>query len=222
MLRLLESLRSDAPPRADSLQGVESQSRPDPLRSLAQAAGTGDVAAQRTLAMSVGPALLHVLRSALGVGYPELEDVLQEVLASLFSALPRFRNECTVLHFGCRIALHTALNARRRHDARGRSLAGALCDEIEEAAATDELSPAEQLAASRRREALRSLLQELPLAQAEVLGMHTMLGHTVEETAAALHVPVNTVRSRLRLALGALRRRIQADEGLLEIVGGMP
>jgi DNA-directed RNA polymerase specialized sigma24 family protein len=48
--------------------------------------------------------------------------------------------------------------------------------------------------------------------------MHTMSGHTVAETAAALDIPIDTVRSRLRLALGALRRRIGDDAALLEIV----
>jgi RNA polymerase sigma-70 factor (ECF subfamily) len=82
------------------------------------------------------------------------------------------------------------------------------------------LSPAELLAAARRREVLRGLLEELPPAQAEVLALHTMLGHSVAETAAVTGTPANTVRSRLRAALSALRARADADAVLAETARG--
>jgi DNA-directed RNA polymerase specialized sigma24 family protein len=47
-----------------------------------------------------------------------------------------------------------------------------------------------------------------------------MLGYTVQETAATLGAPLDTVRSRLRRALAALRERIHRDSALLEVVGG--
>ncbi len=40
----------------------------------------------------------------------------------------------------------------------------------------------------------------------------------VQEVADATGVPVNTVRSRMRLAKEALRRRIEADPDLLEML----
>jgi RNA polymerase sigma-70 factor (ECF subfamily) len=74
------------------------------------------------------------------------------------------------------------------------------------------------LAAARRRAALRRLLSELPELQAEVLALHTVLGYTVEETAAVTGAPLNTVRSRLRAALSALRQAVLADSARLELV----
>jgi DNA-directed RNA polymerase specialized sigma24 family protein len=47
-----------------------------------------------------------------------------------------------------------------------------------------------------------------------------MLGHTVEETARNLNIPINTVRSRLRTALGVLRERVRDDGGLFEAMKG--
>ena len=58
--------------------------------------------------------------------------------------------------------------------------------------------------------------------QAEVLALHTMLGHSVAETAAVTRVPVNTVRSRLRAALAALRERAGRDAVLSETARSEP
>jgi len=65
---------------------------------------------------------------------------------------------------------------------------------------------------------VRRLVAELPELQAEVLALHTMLGYTVEETAKVTGAPVNTVRSRLRTALSALRQAVLADGARLEVV----
>jgi RNA polymerase sigma-70 factor (ECF subfamily) len=46
--------------------------------------------------------------------------------------------------------------------------------------------------------------------------MRVVLGWSLEEIAAHTRVPVNTVRSRLRLAKEAMRRRIEADSDLVE------
>jgi RNA polymerase sigma-70 factor (ECF subfamily) len=41
----------------------------------------------------------------------------------------------------------------------------------------------------------------------------------MQEVADATGAPVNTVRSRLRLAKEALRRRIEEDPALIEVLG---
>lgn len=208
MLRLL---RSGARPASRSAE------RSDPLRPIALRAAAGDVDAQRTLLTEIGSSLLRTVRAVLGTTHPDVEDVLQDAMAAVHSALPGFRGECTTLHFACRVAVQTAMNARRRSRFRAAHVAHLPDEELAELA-THQPSPAERLAAARRREALRALLCELPEPQAEALALHVMLGYTVEETAAATSAPINTVRSRLRAALAALRQRIHADGALLELV----
>jgi RNA polymerase sigma-70 factor (ECF subfamily) len=183
------------------------------------AAGAPD--AQRTLLAEIGSPLLRTVRAVLGTGHPEVEDVLQDAMAAVHTALPGFRGECTTLHFACRIAVQTAMNARRRTRFRSRHVSATPDEELVEIAGGGP-SPAELVAGARRREALRELLCELPDAQAEVLALHTVLGYTVEETAEAIGVPLNTVRSRLRTALTKLRERVQADVALLDAIGGEP
>jgi RNA polymerase sigma-70 factor (ECF subfamily) len=217
MLRLLKGgagsgpeIRSDAAPLERRLGRAE-----DPLGPLSAAAAAGDRAAQQTLLVTVGPSLLRVVRGVLGARHPDVEDTLQEAMVSLHLALVGFRGECTTLHFGCRIAVQTALNARRRSGYRTRHTPNTEPAELDELA-RDERSPAEAFEAAACREALRTLLSELPTAQAEVLALHTLLGYTVEETAATLAVPQNTVRSRLRAALARLRERVPTRPALLE------
>jgi RNA polymerase sigma factor (sigma-70 family) len=208
MLRLLRSGRQVDGPRSERL---------DPLQGIARAAARGDRAAQRTLLIETGSAVLRVVRAVLGGNNPELEDVFQEAMTAVHLALPGFRGECSTRHFVCRVAVQTAMNARRRGRTRARHVEVADDGKLAELA-RDETSPAELLAAARRRAALRRLLDGLPELQAEVLALHTMLGYTVEETAQVTGAPVNTVRSRLRAALTALREAVLADGARFEIV----
>jgi RNA polymerase sigma-70 factor (ECF subfamily) len=49
--------------------------------------------------------------------------------------------------------------------------------------------------------------------QAETILMRMVLGCSVEEIAVATQVPVNTTKSRLRLAKDFLRRRLDGEMG---------
>jgi RNA polymerase sigma-70 factor (ECF subfamily) len=213
VLRLLKgSLRKE---RASNEVAVEAV---DPLAALARAAAGGDRDASRTLLVMLGPALLGTVRGVLGVRHPDVEDVLQETMTAVHAALPGFRAECRTVHFACRVAAQTAMNARRRAGYRTRITPSAAPEEVADLA-RDERSPADAHAANERREALRGLLDELPFTQAEALALHVVLGYSVDETAAATGTPRDTVRSRLRTALVALRKRVESDGALLELLG---
>jgi RNA polymerase sigma-70 factor (ECF subfamily) len=211
MLRLIRSEgREESPARART-------PGEDPLRAVARAAAQGQREAQRTLLVAVGPALLRAIRGVLGSAPHEVEDTLQEAMVAFHLALGSFRGECSTQHFACRIAVQTAMNARRRAGYRRRHTPSVAPEELDATAGSDS-SPAQRLAAQRRRALLRQLLCELPDAQAEVLAFHSVLGHTVEETAAALGIPIDTVRSRLRNGLSKLRARVANDSELLALV----
>ncbi|HEY2405865.1 MAG TPA: sigma-70 family RNA polymerase sigma factor [Polyangiaceae bacterium] len=214
MLRLLRDPGSGPPsPDGESARAHAA----DPLYALLAQVARGNRVAERTLLLAVAPAVLGVVRRVMGAHSPELEDVCQEASLALLSALPSFRAESSILHFASRVALLTALATRRRRAAREREV-GSEPEEVADGA----LSPAELVDAARRRHALRELLDELPLAQAEVLGLHVVLGYTVEETSNVIGAPVNTVRSRLRRGLAALREELARNRKLYEVVGAKP
>jgi RNA polymerase sigma-70 factor (ECF subfamily) len=162
--------------------------------------------------------LLRAVSALLGREHPDVDDLVQEVLIDVVDALPAFRGECTVLHFAIRIAARKAIAARRRSVAvRGwleRFHVG------ERPLRETPQSPGEAVLADSRRRLLCELLAELPEAQAETVVLRALLGHSLEETAAITRVPLNTVRSRLRLAKEALRRRLENDPSSLELLEG--
>ncbi|MEQ9325210.1 MAG: sigma factor-like helix-turn-helix DNA-binding protein, partial [Polyangiaceae bacterium] len=61
---------------------------------------------------------------------------------------------------------------------------------------------------------LRELLEDLTSGLRETLALRVVLGCSLAEIAESTEVPLNTVRSRLRLAKEAMRRRIEADPAL--------
>lgn len=190
-------------------------SRPETLARLAAA---GDTAAIAALLRVVAPAMLRVVRGVLGPRSADIDDALQQSLIALINALPAFRAECAPTGYACRIAFRVALALRRRvrRDDREREQL-ATADGPPEA-----LPPSHSLEAARRTAVMRALLDEIPTEQAEALAMRTILGWSREEIAQMSGVPVNTVRSRLRLAKEALRRKIESDPKLLEELGVQP
>jgi RNA polymerase sigma-70 factor (ECF subfamily) len=185
----------------------------DPLARLASAARDGDAAAQRSLLEAVAPAMLAPLRIILGPGHPDLEDVLQDALLGVLRGLGTFRGDSSVLHFARRVAAKRAIEVHRRDRTAARKL-----DHARQIEPPPQPTPREDVAADRRRHHLRALLDELPEPQAEALAMRAVLGHSIEEIAGATGAPVNTVRSRLRLAKEALRARIETDPALAELL----
>lgn len=181
--------------------------RADALAGLARAAARGERAAIRTLLVTIGPHLLRVARRVLGAQHPDVDDVAQESAFAVMAALPRHRGECSVLSFVYRVAALTAMQVRRREASQKRK---ALRDDgfDFDAAASALRLPDDELAARVSADAVRRLLDTLPLEQAEVLALHCVLGFTLPEVAASSSVPLETVRSRLRLAKTALRERV--------------
>jgi RNA polymerase sigma-70 factor (ECF subfamily) len=190
----------------------------DPLAELARRAAAGDHAAANALLTKLAPALLRVARQVLGPQHPEVSDVAQEAACGLLQALPRFRGECTLVHFACRVAMLVSMNVRRREASHSRKTE--TLSELQEVSSALAPTPEDRLLGERAAGAIRQLLSSLPEAQAEVLGLHHVVGLTMPEIAAVTGAPLETVRSRLRLGRNAMRVRVLEDRRLLEVVGG--
>jgi RNA polymerase sigma factor (sigma-70 family) len=174
---------------------------------LARDAARGDTAATAQLLRAVAPLVNRVVRAMLGGGHPDVPDVVQQSLIGLVRALPAFRGECAPEGYAQTIAMRTALLARKRWriDRLRRD------DDAETEVTVDpKASPEDTALSERRRTLLRELMLEIPEEQAEALGLRIMLGWSLEEVAQAAGAPLNTIRSRLRLAKEALRKRIEA------------
>jgi len=177
------------------------------LADLASAADRGDRQAITRLLRLVAPAVSRSVRMVLGARHPDVDDVIQQTFIAFVGAVGTFRGDCHPAGFASRIAVHTAISSRRRAKSQ-RARVAAL-------AALESIQPHPggrgPDVASRRRRLVRELLDPLPEDQAETLALHVMLGHSMEEVAQAMRCPVNTAKSRLRLAKSALRRRIEQE-----------
>ncbi|MGK3965868.1 RNA polymerase sigma factor [Sorangium sp. So ce118] len=206
----MRKLATDLPPPAEG-----APPRADELLGLARAASARDPAAIRTLVTELGGPMLRTVRKVLGPRHPDVEDVTQEAVLALLQALPSFRAECTVVHFANRIALMTALGARRRLRVRARF---DVSDAPVEAAADESgPSPFAEAVSTRRREMVLEVLDRMPESTAEALALHFVLGHTVDEIAALASVSPNTIWSRLRLGKESLRRALANNAKLAEL-----
>ena len=130
----------------------------------------------------------------------DAEDAAQEALVKAWRALGRFRAGEPMRPWLLRIVANEARN-RRRSTGRREQLA------LRAAASPGEAAPSPEDAVldAAERERLLELLDGLPEQGREVLACRFLLDLSEDETAAALDVPLGTVKSRSARALEKLR-----------------
>jgi len=121
-------------------------------------------------------------------------DVLQETFAYLLGKFPGFELTAAMTTFLYPVVRHTSLAVRRKN----RRFAS------DEETLDALVAPVSQQP-ERSRSELAAVLVALPEAQREILLMRFVDGMSLREIAAALDVPLGTVKSRLHHALQTLR-----------------
>lgn len=138
---------------------------------------------------------------------PDAEDVAQEVFLRAYSALGSLKNEAAFPGWLTRIAVNLSLNYKKK-------VASRTAVPLEKVA--EPVSPAETPEEyAQRREIMRRLaaaLTELTAEHRAVLVLREVEELSYEEIAAALAVPLGTVKSRLNHARARLRR-VLSQEG---------
>jgi len=125
------------------------------------------------------------------------EDALQETLLNVYRGLATFRGDSKVSTWISRITVNVCLGMLRR----GKNWQ--LVDIEDESAAElpSTVSPSSDPLEYATKEELRSLVEEsfarMSMRQAQVVQLHDMEGHTIQEIARMLHCPAGTVKSRL-------------------------
>lgn len=189
----------------------------DPLAELLDDANAGDRDKLGQILAATAPAVLAVVRVILGSDNPDVPDVAQESLLAVKDALRTFRGEASLTQYARQIAVRTALASRRGRGARDRLLERFR----RESASTGEADPAiDPVLRARRTAAFRGLLDDLPEEQAETFALRVVLDYSLDQVAAATGAPVNTVRSRVRLAREKLKQRIERDPELWDVLRG--
>lgn len=185
--------------------------------AVVEAAVAGDPAAIGAVLRELAPEVARVVRAILGPNDMGVEDAIQDGLLSLMHALPSFRRDCSLRRYANRIAARTALHARHRSRA-ARQREEHFGQEVRPHAYID----GQHELTLRRKAFVHRLFDVLPEAQAEVLALRFLLGYSLDEIAQAVGAPLNTVRSRIRLAKEVMRAHLEDDPELLEHLPGRP
>ena len=208
-----------SPPEPPAPAGGE-QPGADPLAPLVRRAASGEREALASLLSLIAPSIVAAVRVVTGAD-GDVEDAAQEAMIAIADAVGRFRGQSTFLHYARRIAVRTALSWRRARRAKAGPLVGLDAAPLAEARASG-AGPNAEVERGEWLSVFQRLLDELPEGQAESLTYRVLFEYPLPVIARELEVPVNTVRSRIRLARDHLRQRILSDPELMVLMGEPP
>ena len=144
-----------------------------------------------------------------------LEDLAQEVFLRLYKALPSFRGEALVSTYVYRIAVNVAQNEWKRRKRSDRPLIS-ISEETsmwEDRLEHPERNAEQMLEESEFRLRVEEKLQELSAVERTVLVLYHQEERSYEQIAAALNMPLGTIRTHLHRGRKKLREMLQSAEG---------
>jgi RNA polymerase sigma-70 factor (ECF subfamily) len=148
----------------------------------------------------------------------EAADVVAEAFVRIHNALPNFKGQSTFRTWLYRILTNCYLDLRKRERARPHGSLDTLMDMAEGEAglqiADEGPTPEEEAQGRARGDALQSALAQMPDYQRAMIVMYHAEDMSYEEMAAALDLPVGTVKSRLNRARLVLREHLLRHEEL--------
>jgi RNA polymerase sigma-70 factor (ECF subfamily) len=166
----------------------------------------GDEGAKRELLAGLLPRMRNLVRYLVGSD-DETDDITQDALVAVLVDLASFRGEGRFEAWVDRIVARLAIARirKRRFQSKRDTQFNSDLMLASPSKTSDEFL--------YRRQIVR-MLDGLPIDQRHVLVLHHALDMTVPEIASELGAPVETVRSRLRLAKGRLRTsELESAEG---------
>jgi RNA polymerase sigma-70 factor (ECF subfamily) len=147
----------------------------------------------------------------------EAQDVVQETYLRAFTGLDAFRGDAALGTWLTRIAINQALAQQRKlgrlvlwdqeASSEDRDMLSLPISDDREAAP----SPEEEAARAQLRQRLADAVDALPAIYRSVFMLRAVEGLSVEDTAAALGVSSDTVKTRFLRARAMLRDALQAD-----------
>jgi RNA polymerase sigma-70 factor (ECF subfamily) len=177
---------------------------PHELSGLVERAREGDVAAFERLIASY-QAKVYTFAFAFTGQPDQAQDLAQEALVKVYRSLGSFRFQSAFSTWLYSIVKNTYLDAIKSRAGRERALEDPLtARDVEHL--RDVATAEERLLQKESRRALFAALREVPVAFRTVVTMADVQGLGYEEIAAALSLPIGTVKSRLKRGRDALRQ----------------
>lgn len=142
-------------------------------------------------------------------------DLAQESLIQIIHSLSRFRGEASLSTWIHGLTIRVCLHHLRRERKRPTELYDDLGHSQIEVASLDAM-PYDVISREQVQQTVQAAIAALPLKFRTVMVLHGLGGLTYEETALALSLPVNTVKTRVhraKMKLRALLRALLEEDG---------
>lgn len=143
------------------------------------------------------------------------EEITQDVFLRVWQRAGQYRSDRgKVSTWLTGIARNRAIDELRRHRARPAPPATSWADAAEaplDPASGTTNGPERSVARAMERERVRSALATLPEEQKQVLALAYFQGLSQSQIAAALDLPLGTVKTRIRLAMQKLRQTLSPE-----------
>jgi RNA polymerase sigma-70 factor (ECF subfamily) len=149
----------------------------------------------------------------LGAGRTEAEDLTQDVFLRLFRHAASYQAQDRFTAFAFRTARNAWIDHGRRRAVRPSPAAGGESDEREPGPADRAPGPAEALERGEEARRVSAALAGLAEPHRLVFELGVLQGLAYAEIAAALAIPVGTVKSRMHHAVRKLRAALGEAEG---------
>ena len=173
------------------------------LVELASLASAGDTHAAQRLFRLLIPRVRNLVRYVVR-GDRDVEDLTQDALVVVFRGLGSYRQDGRFQAWTDRVVVRATLRAAEK-----RRLHEAPLNDVDSSECADTVGSGSEAYLWRRR--LIACLDRLPWMQRQAVVLHFVLDFTVPEVAEELGVPVETVRSRLRLGMRKLKDDFARD-----------
>jgi RNA polymerase sigma-70 factor (ECF subfamily) len=199
-------------------QLVRSADDADDDGSLVRRVADGDRLAFECLMRRYNRRLYRLARAVLR-DRTEAEDALQEAYLCAFRSIKGYRAEAALSTWLSRLVLNECLGRKRRSSRRQGVIPMIHHDQsdaMDNSAAPEKEQPDELIASVQMRILLEAKLEQLPESFRVVFVLRSVEELSVEETAACLGIPAETVRSRHFRAKGLLREALAHEIDLAE------
>jgi RNA polymerase sigma-70 factor (ECF subfamily) len=143
-------------------------------------------------------------------GREGIDDLAQEVFLRLYRSLPGFRGDARLQTYLYRIVVNVAHDARRRRTGERRTQVSLHAEDAgwENRLAHPGSNAEQQLREKQLAAALEQAMQHLSPQERAALVLYHQEQQSYEQIAAALDMPVNTVRTHMHRGRAKLRERL--------------
>jgi RNA polymerase sigma-70 factor, ECF subfamily len=145
----------------------------------------------------------------------EAEDVMQEAYVRAYQHLGEFAGEAKFSTWLTKIAVHEALGRVRKQARRGAQSGSDESPDIMEKVKSAERDPEAQTYDRELKMVLERAIDALPDTYRSVFVLRIVEGLHVEDTAEALGIGVETVKTRLHRARAMLRKELERRAGII-------